>query len=107
MDSCRRRAADPRSLIEWAPMPSTVAVVRSSLITSKRRAAARFVNRILRIAAFQNPEFYKAQAMRLSTFDKPRVIGCGETSATPGAAARVPGGGLELLRTEIQGRGPG
>jgi superfamily II DNA or RNA helicase len=36
------------------------------------------MNRILRIAAFQNPEFYKAQAMRLSTFDKPRVIGCGE-----------------------------
>src|SRR6185437_4284549 len=26
---------------------------------------------------FQNPEFYKAQAMRLSTYDKPRVIACG------------------------------
>lgn len=36
------------------------------------------LNRLLRIAAFQNPEFYKAQAMRLSTFDKPRVIACGE-----------------------------
>ncbi|MCC6392953.1 MAG: DEAD/DEAH box helicase family protein [Bryobacterales bacterium] len=31
-------------------------------------------NRLLRIAAFQNPEFYKAQAMRLSTHGKPRVI---------------------------------
>lgn len=31
-------------------------------------------NRLLRLAAFQNPEFYKAQAMRLSTYDKPRVI---------------------------------
>lgn len=29
-------------------------------------------------AAFQNPEFYKAQAMRLSTYDKPRVIACAE-----------------------------
>ncbi len=29
-------------------------------------------NRLLRLAAFQNPEFYKAQAMRLSTYDKPR-----------------------------------
>jgi hypothetical protein len=28
-------------------------------------------NRLLRMAAFQNPEFYKAQAMRLSTYDKP------------------------------------
>jgi hypothetical protein len=35
-------------------------------------------NRILRLAAFQNPEFYRAQAMRLPTYDKPRVIGCAE-----------------------------
>lgn len=35
-------------------------------------------NRLLRIAAFQNPEFYRAQAMRLSTYDKPRVISCAE-----------------------------
>jgi superfamily II DNA or RNA helicase/very-short-patch-repair endonuclease len=35
-------------------------------------------NRLLRIAAFQNPEFYRAQAMRLSTYAKPRVIACAE-----------------------------
>jgi superfamily II DNA or RNA helicase/very-short-patch-repair endonuclease len=35
-------------------------------------------NRLIRLAAFQNPEFYKAQAMRLPTYDKPRVIGCAE-----------------------------
>ena len=35
-------------------------------------------NRLLRIAAFQNPEFYKAQAMRLSTYGKPRVVACAE-----------------------------
>jgi hypothetical protein len=35
------------------------------------------LNRLLRLAAFQNPEFYKAQAMRLSTHDTPRVIACG------------------------------
>jgi len=35
-------------------------------------------NRLLRLAAFQNPEFYKTQAMRLSTWDKPRVIACAE-----------------------------
>lgn len=34
------------------------------------------VNRIARLAAFQNPEFYTAQAMRLSTFGKPRIISC-------------------------------
>jgi len=35
-------------------------------------------NHLLRLAAFQNPEFYKAQAMRLPTFDKPRIIACAE-----------------------------
>ena len=35
-------------------------------------------NRLIRLAAFQNPEFYKAQAMRLPVWDKPRVIGCAE-----------------------------
>lgn len=36
------------------------------------------INRMVRLAAFQNPEFYKTQKMRLSTFDIPRVIGCAE-----------------------------
>jgi len=35
-------------------------------------------NRLIRLAAFQNPEFYKAQAMRLSTYGKPRIIACAE-----------------------------
>jgi superfamily II DNA or RNA helicase len=35
-------------------------------------------SRIIRLAAFQNPDFYKAQAMRLSTYGKPRVISCAE-----------------------------
>jgi len=35
-------------------------------------------NRLIRLAAFQNPEFHKAQAMRLPTFSKPRIINCSE-----------------------------
>ena len=35
-------------------------------------------NRLIRLAAFQNPEFCKAQAMHLPTYGKPRVIGCAE-----------------------------
>jgi hypothetical protein len=31
-----------------------------------------------RLAAFQNVEFYKAQAVRLFIFDKLRIIGCAE-----------------------------
>lgn len=61
------------------PLPSSVEIVRSNLIFIEKKALPpEMLNRLLRIAAFQNPEFYKAQAMRLSTFDKPRVIACGE-----------------------------
>jgi hypothetical protein len=35
-------------------------------------------NRLLRLAAFQNPEFYKAQALRLSTYGTPRIVACAE-----------------------------
>lgn len=35
-------------------------------------------NRLVRLAAFQNPDFYQAQGMRLSTYGKPRIISCCE-----------------------------
>lgn len=71
----RRRIEKPID----GPLPATVSIVQSSLVyVEKKGLPPALMNRILRIAAFQNPEFYKAQAMRLSTFDKPRVIGCGE-----------------------------
>ena len=61
------------------PFPECVEIVRSNLIfVPKIDLPEPMLNRILRIAAFQTPEFYKAQAMRLSTWDKPRVISCGE-----------------------------
>ncbi len=60
-------------------LPSTVEIVRSNPVFIEKKALPpEMLNRLLRIAAFQSPEFYKAQAMRLSTFDKPRVIACGE-----------------------------
>lgn len=61
------------------PLPSSVTVVRANLLfLEKAGLPSALVNRMLRLAAFQNPDFYKAQAMRLSTFGKPRVIACGE-----------------------------
>jgi hypothetical protein len=60
------------------PLPRTVQVVRANLVyVEKTDLPPAMLNRLLRLAAFQNPEFYKAQAMRLSTYDKPRVIACG------------------------------
>ena len=36
------------------------------------------IAQLVRLAAFQNPEFYRAQAMRLPTFGKPRIVSCAE-----------------------------
>jgi len=35
-------------------------------------------NALIRLAAFQNPEFYQKQAMRMPTYNIPRVICCAE-----------------------------
>jgi len=64
------------------PFPKSVEIVRSNLVfVPKADVPEAMLNRIIRIAAFQNPEFYKAQAMRLPTWDKPRVISCSEEFA--------------------------
>ncbi len=61
------------------PLPPQVRAVRSNLIyVEKEGLPSAMLNRLHRLAAFQNPEFYRAQAMRLSTFGKPRVIRCAE-----------------------------
>lgn len=57
-------------------MPKSVTVTLANLIYfEKAQLPQALANRLIRLAAFQNPEFYKAQAMRLSVWDKPRVIG--------------------------------
>jgi len=53
-------------------------VIGNEIYIAKDSLPAALRNRLLRVAAFQNPEFYKAQAMRLPTYDKPRVIACAE-----------------------------
>ena len=59
-------------------------------------------NRLLRLAAFQNPEFYKTQAMRLSTYDKPRVMACAEDHPHH---IGLPRGCLDELRDTLQDLG--
>ena len=61
------------------PLPKSVVVVLGNQVYIDRsKLPPELVNRIVRLAAFQNPEFYAAQAMRLPTFGKPRVISCAE-----------------------------
>ncbi|MEI8241111.1 MAG: DEAD/DEAH box helicase family protein, partial [Actinomycetota bacterium] len=64
------------------PLPKTLEVIHGNqLYIAKEGLHPGLRNRLLRVAAFQNPEFYKAQAMRLSTFDKPRIVACAEDHA--------------------------
>ena len=61
------------------PLPESLELVLGNQIyIPKAGLPSSLLNRLHRIAAFQNPEFYKAQAMRLPTYDKPRVIACAE-----------------------------
>lgn len=45
---------------------------------SQKSIASTVVNHLKRIAAFKNPEFYSKQAMRISTYNVPRIICCAE-----------------------------
>jgi superfamily II DNA or RNA helicase len=71
----RRKAEQPITGV----MPERVEVVLGNQVYIDRtELRPGLVNRLIRLAAFQNPEFYAAQAMRLPTFGKPRVISCAE-----------------------------
>ncbi|PZU50527.1 MAG: DEAD/DEAH box helicase [Thauera sp.] len=73
-----KRTAPARQRLS-GPMPSTLTVTMANLLYfAKAQLPQSLANRLIRLAAFQNPEFYKAQAMRLPVWDEPRVIGCAD-----------------------------
>jgi superfamily II DNA or RNA helicase len=62
-----------------ASLPSEVkAVLAQRIFVEKAGLPSPLLNLIKRLAAFQNPEFYKKQAMRLSTATTPRIVTCAE-----------------------------
>ena len=61
------------------PMPKLLSVTLANFLYFEKASLPQaLANRLIRLAAFQNPEFYRAQAMRFPIWDKPRVIGCAE-----------------------------
>ena len=71
----KRSASVSKKLV--GPMPKSLTVILANLIYfEKAQLPQSLANRLIRLAAFQNPEFYKKQAMRFSVWDEPRVIGC-------------------------------
>ncbi|MEI7695027.1 MAG: DEAD/DEAH box helicase family protein [Chlorobium sp.] len=64
------------------PLPESLTLVLGNQIfIAKADLPRALANSMIRLAAFQNPEFYKAQAMRRSVWEIPRVIGCAENFA--------------------------
>lgn len=62
--------------------PCTVhATLLDQIYFRKEDLAPHLRGKLLRLAAFQNPEFLQAQRMRLSTFGKPRIVACGRETA--------------------------
>src|SRR4029078_9339037 len=87
------------------PFPDSVEIVRSNLVfVPKADLPEPMLNRMIRVAAFQNPEFYKAQAMRLPVWDKPLVISCSEEFPQHLA---VPRGCLLEVSELLKGHGVG
>jgi len=85
------------------PMPTSLTVTLANLLYfDKASLPQALANRLIRLAAFQNPEFYKAQAMRLSVWDEPRVIGCAENF--PNHIA-IPRGCLDAARELLRENG--
>ena len=90
-----------RDALPIGTMPVAMEIVLSDQVyVPKKDLPASLRNALVRLAAFQNPEFYKAQAMRLPTYDKPRIVACAEEDTQ---YAALPRGCLdevlELLRT--------
>jgi superfamily II DNA or RNA helicase len=89
----RIAALDEEDAAPWAQLPSRIrsphviteslprvvrAVLAQKLFVDKTGLPSPLINQIKRLAAFQNPEFYQKQSMRLSTATTPRVIACAE-----------------------------
>ncbi|SAL06869.1 helicase [Caballeronia calidae] len=60
-------------------MPATLTLtLANQLYFEKAQLPQALLNRLIRLAAFQNPEYYRAQARGFSVWDKPRIIGRAE-----------------------------
>ncbi|PKM24077.1 MAG: DEAD/DEAH box helicase [Gammaproteobacteria bacterium HGW-Gammaproteobacteria-13] len=84
-------------------LPASVNVTLANQIYfNKSELPQPLVNKLIRLAAFQNPEFYKAQAMRMSVWNTARIIGCAENFPQHIA---VPRGCLDDVRTLLHDNG--
>ncbi|MCY3981310.1 MAG: DEAD/DEAH box helicase family protein [Alphaproteobacteria bacterium] len=84
------------------PLPERVeAILGDQLYIPRADLPPGLVNRLVRLAAFQNPAFYSTQAMRRSTFGIPRIIACAELHSHHVALPRGCREAMERLLEDI------
>src|ERR1019366_6273651 len=71
------RRSEPRPIIGTLPISVNVTLA-DGIFVDRTDLPPEMVARLVRLAAFQKPEFYRAQAMRLPTYGKPRIVFCAE-----------------------------
>ncbi len=65
--------------IDKRDFAAMLAIVKANMLYLPIGAlSAKIINHFKRIASFRNPEFYSRQAMRLTTYNIPRIISCAE-----------------------------
>ncbi|WP_206215160.1 hypothetical protein [Desulfovibrio sp. ZJ200] len=78
-DPCPWQRPAPQSARLPGTLPRSLhLVLANQIFIAKDILTQPLANRLIRLAAFQNPEFYRTQAMRLPVWNKPRIIGCAE-----------------------------
>ena len=61
--------------LKRSDFPATIEITKANMLYLKKNGfSQKALNTIKRLAAFKNPDFYKAEAMRLPTYNKPRII---------------------------------
>jgi superfamily II DNA or RNA helicase len=71
------RRSEPRPINGTLPTSVDVTLA-DGIFVDRTDLPPEMVARLVRLAAFQNPEFYRAQAMRMPTYDKPRIVSCAQ-----------------------------
>ena len=65
--------------IEKSDFSSEIVITRSNMLyIPLSQLSSKVLNHLRRIASFRNPEFYSKQALRLSTYQTPRIISCAD-----------------------------
>lgn len=94
----------PSNTLKHMPLAEPISckargVLSQRLYVKKEGLPSPMINYIKRLAAFQNPEFYKKQNLRLSTALTPRVISCAEDH---GKHISVPRGCLDEVQKLLE-----